>query len=337
MPRSRPPRGAQHCCAPPPGPRPRLVRPASLETMEAAAPPPVEFTEEYVKEHRCVRIPVCAQVSWRRLPLPRLTHRCLSPRRSAADEQLFAELLLSGEPYKSLGQHHVHMGAKYGYSNNPFNKDGTLRGDPETPGLDLNDDDLYYNTMGSAAEYWAGYDLPKPTKDIHQLRADLKDWGYCLIEDGLSAEQLARMQKRTQDQLDGERMAGVAAWAAGQPGGNQFIHGILNKDPEGQFAQCMSHDPRGAQGANMVEQLVTETIGEGFIGSSFLGVIAYQNCQPQGLHQDQGVLHCGGVQSAPWSMNTMYVLDDFTAENGWVLAPPPALWQLALTALSCHD
>jgi hypothetical protein len=262
---------------------------------------------------------------------------CLSPRRSAADEQLFAELLLSGEPYKSLGQHHVHMGAKYGYSNNPFNKDGTLRGDPETPGLDLNDDDLYYNTMGSAAEYWAGYDLPKPTKDIHQLRADLKDWGYCLIEDGLSAEQLARMQKRTQDQLDGERMAGVAAWAAGQPGGNQFIHGILNKDPEGQFAQCMSHDPRGAQGANMVEQLVTETIGEGFIGSSFLGVIAYQNCQPQGLHQDQGVLHCGGVQSAPWSMNTMYVLDDFTAENGWVLAPPPALWQLALTALSCHD
>ena len=48
-------------------------------------------------------------------------------------------------------------------------------------------------------------------------------------------------------------------------------------------------------------------------------------------------MHMGGVQSAPWSMNTMYVLDDFTAENGWVLAPPPALWQLALTALSCHD
>ena len=37
--------------------------------------------------------------------------------------------------------------------------------------------------------------------------------------------------------------------------------------------------------------------------------------QPQGLHQDQGVKHMGGVQEAPWSMNTMYVLDDFTAEN----------------------
>ena len=38
------------------------------------------------------------------------------------------------------------------------------------------------------------------------------------------------MQKRTADQLEGERMAGVASWA-GPPGGNQFIHGILNKDP----------------------------------------------------------------------------------------------------------
>ena len=236
---------------------------------------------------------------------------------SPIEEQLYAELLLSGEPYKSLSRHHVHLGAKFGYSNNPFDKDGSLRGDPATPGLDLNDDDLYYNTMGSAAQYWADYDLPKPTKDIHRLRADLLDWGYCLIEEGLSAEQLARMQKRTQDQLDGERLAGVASWS-GHPGGNQYIHGILNKDPDGQFAQCMSHDPRGAQAASLVEQLITEAISEGFIGSSFLGIVAYKNCQPQGLHQDQGMMHMGGVQSAPWSMNTMYVLDDFTAENGCV-------------------
>ena len=85
--------------------------------------------------------------------------------------------------------------------------------------------------------------------------------------------------------------------------------------------QCMCHDPQGAQAANLVEQLIKETIGEGFIGSSFLGIVAYKNCQPQGLHQDQGMMHMGGVQSAPWSMNTMYVLDDFTAENGCVSRP----------------
>jgi hypothetical protein len=31
------------------------------------------------------------------------------------------------------------------------------------------------------------------------------------------------------------------------------------------------------------------------------------------------MMHMGGVQTAPWSMNTMYVLDDFTAENGGTL------------------
>eukprot|EP01043_Picozoa_sp_COSAG02_P093711 COSAG02_NODE_30202_length_555_cov_1.192982_2_plen_112_part_00 len=77
-----------------------------------------------------------------------------------------------------------------------------------------------------------------------------------------------------------------------------------------------NQDPGGVQAGPVIEQLITEAIGEGFIGSSFLGIIAYKDCPPQGLHQDQGMMHMGGVQNAPWSMNTMYVLDDFTAENG---------------------
>ena len=57
----------------------------------------------------------------------------------------------------------------------------------------------------------------------------------------------------------------------------------------------------------VIEQLINESIGRGFIGSSFLGIIAHKNGQPQGLHQDQGVMHMGGVQQAPWSVNTMCV------------------------------
>ena len=73
------------------------------------------------------------------------------------------------------------------------------------------------------------------------------------------------------------------------------------------------------QAGPVIEQLITEAIGEGYIGSSFIGINAYPLCPPQGLHQDQGVIHTGGVQTAPWSMNTMYVLDDFTAANGGTL------------------
>ena len=79
-------------------------------------------------------------------------------------------------------------------------------------------------------------------------------------------------------------------------------------------------DPEGVQAGPVIEQLITEAIGEGYIGSSFIGINAYPLCPPQGLHQDQGVIHTGGVQTAPWSMNTMYVLDDFTAANGGTLS-----------------
>ena len=78
------------------------------------------------------------------------------------------------------------------------------------------------------------------------------------------------------------------------------------------------------QAGPVIEQLITEAIGEGYIGSSFIGINAYPLCPPQGLHQDQGVIHTGGVQTAPWSMNTMYVLDDFTAANGGTLSASEA-------------
>jgi len=129
---------------------------------------------------------------------------------------------------------------------------------------------------------------------------------------------LARMQKRTHDQMLGERLAGVAHWT----NGNQFIHGIMNKDPDGQFADCMCHDPRGCQAGPVIEQLINETIGKGFTGSSFLGIVAVKGGWPQSLHQDQGVQHMGGVQEAPWSMNTMYMLDEFTPQNGGTLVVP---------------
>ena len=58
----------------------------------------------------------------------------------------------------------------------------------------------------------------------------------------LSPEQLAKMQKRTFDQLEGEVLAGVAAFSSpNHPGhqGNQQLHGILNKDtPCGIFAKA---------------------------------------------------------------------------------------------------
>lgn len=45
----------------------------------------------------------------------------------------------------------------------------------------------YADTDPSA---WDGADLPGPTDDAGQLRADMADWGYCLVKEAVSPEQL---------------------------------------------------------------------------------------------------------------------------------------------------
>ena len=183
---------------------------------------------------------------------------------SPLEEEVYSWLLKAGQPFRSFSKTNYHMSAKYGYVDRPFTKDGKPTGNPDTFNLDIEDDDLYYNTEGVAAAYWADFDLPKPTQDIRQMRKDIKDWGYCMIKEvrraadkssapfsepaltcgpqALSAEQLAKMQKRTFDQLEGEVLAGVAAFSSpNHPGhqGNQQLHGILNKDtPCGIFAKA---------------------------------------------------------------------------------------------------
>lgn len=111
---------------------------------------------------------------------------------SPADEQLYRAFLKSGEPYRSLARHDFHQSARTGYAYDPRKAPS----DTPIPGLDLNDDQLYYNTTGTAREYWADASLPQPQQDIRQLRADLKKWGYCLIQDALSPGQYQRLKKR---------------------------------------------------------------------------------------------------------------------------------------------
>ena len=43
---------------------------------------------------------------------------------------------------------------------------------------------------------WRNKDLPISTKDIRRLRADMLNWGYCKIDNALSAEQVAVIRQR---------------------------------------------------------------------------------------------------------------------------------------------
>ena len=101
----------------------------------------------------------------------------------------------------------------------------------EKAGLD------YATTVGRKHEYWTDLGLPGATKDIAQLRCDLYQWGYCLIDEGLSEAQCAYMRQRLEEQAEGERVAGLAHMTPSF----QILWTLINKGEC--FARCVEHDP----------------------------------------------------------------------------------------------
>lgn len=53
-------------------------------------------------------------------------------------------------------------------------------------------------------------DLPKPTEDVEQIKRDLQKWGYAMVKNALSADQVEILKAAVEEQAAGERLAGVA-------------------------------------------------------------------------------------------------------------------------------
>ena len=154
------------------------------------------------------------------------------------------------------------------------------------------------------------------TKDIHRMRRDLKDWGFCLVEEGLSEAQCTRFRERLFAQAEGERRAGVQMPT---PSG-QYVNSLVNKGRC--FVQCIEQDPEGVQAGPLIEQLMDETLGPGWICHSFLSNGADPGGYPQGLHIDQAPLLPFQTREAPVLFNTMYIPQDVNEENGGTLLIP---------------
>ena len=171
----------------------------------------------------------------------------------------------------------------------------------------------YDTTIGSQHPFWREQDLPQPSKDIRRLRADLLNWGYCKVEDALSAEQVATLRQRVLEQAEGEQLAGIA-----------------QRTPSGQNSNCcvnkgrcfelfIEQHPSIAQGGPLVEQLVTEALGPGWICTSLIAAISLQGGVPQALHQDQN----NNLDSrSPMSVNILTAITDVDEKTGGTLVIP---------------
>ena len=180
--------------------------------------------------------------------------------------------------------------------------------------------------------------LPKLTTDLALAAADLDEFGYCLVENALSAEEVIKLRRRLEEQAAGEKQRGLAHEDAGpnDTGVNQRVWFLVNKGKA--FRDLLLH--------NVVQTLVRHVLGDEFLLSSFTANIAKPR-GVMGLHTDQWWMpkpvQPGQETVKPGSMtgarfrgrrlshgdtapsesmspavacNVMWMLTDFTEENG---------------------
>jgi ectoine hydroxylase-related dioxygenase (phytanoyl-CoA dioxygenase family) len=214
-------------------------------------------------------------------------------------EAPYRDFVTSGEPYRSLVRENPWMTP-------PKRGEAIVWGEGR----------YYDTTVASKHPDWKDEDLPEPTRDIHRLRRDFREWGYCLIKDATSPAQTRALLKRVSEQAAAERALGIAYLMEAQ----QHVWALVNKGEV--FVRCMSHEPDAVQAGPLIEQLLDEALGPGWHHLSFISNISYPGCHPQGMHQDQSLAAPYHFLEAPILVNTIYILQDVNEVNGGTLVVP---------------
>ena len=220
---------------------------------------------------------------------------------SAPEQQIYREQTLSREPMASV------------LANNPEIYFVPPQRKSEWGKWQFKPGAYYDTTTGSKHPHWQDMDLPQPSRDIDQLRSDLLRWGYCKVANALSADQVAIMRERVLEQAEGERLAGIAQRT---PSG-QNINCCVNKGRC--FELFVEQHPSIAQGGPLVEQLVTEALGPGWICTSLIAALSLRGGVPQALHQDQS----NALDSrSPMTVNILTPITDVDETTGGTLLIP---------------
>jgi len=141
------------------------------------------------------------------------------------------------------------------------------------------------------------------TSDFQRARADLAEHGYCLVEGALDGPRLAAIKERLAEQAEAEIADGTDY--VYDAGSNQRVWNLLNK---GEVFEALAQDP-------LVCRFMAGLLDSEFLLSNIDANIAGPGGTPMFLHADQSFV------PNPWPpyplvANAMWMLDDFTAENG---------------------
>lgn len=171
----------------------------------------------------------------------------------------------------------------------------------------------YDTTTGAKHPEWADVDLPIASRDIDRLRRDFVQWGYCKVDGAIAPDQVAVIRQRVLEQAEGERRAGIAQ----RTQSGQNINCCVNKGEC--FEALIEQRPDVVQGGPLVEQLVEEALGAGWICTSLIASISLKGGVPQALHQDQGI---APNSSHPFAVNLLVPITDIDERTGGTLLIP---------------
>ncbi len=151
-------------------------------------------------------------------------------------------------------------------------------------------------------------DLPRATTDRERAVADLKQHGYCIVENALDQATVAALRERLSDQAAGEDALGVGFHDGG--GTNQRLWMLINKGKV--FRDLILHP--------VTETFMGELLGPDFLLSSLTANIARPGGVSMYLHTDQ--LYVDFWTPKAVVANIAWMIDGFTDENGGTRVVP---------------
>ena len=203
--------------------------------------------------------------------------------------------------------------------------------------------------------------LPRVSGNLEVAKSNIEKYGYCLLKDALSKDQVASMRKRLLEQAEAERQLGAAyedggpnqnwgsfrdesgrvrpdAFTAAQGGVNQRLWMLINK---GRVFHEVLFQKR-------VREVIGHVLGEEYLLSSFTANIAKPGGVEMDLHTDQWwmpsparpgrkALPVGSITRERFdtdlgdappaiapaaAVNVLWMLVDFTAKNGGTRVVP---------------